>query len=122
MQEARPFLGTTSDFDKSFPTLKDAIIKFVESDFGNSPRQGVWSLRSNGPRMRCSNPRCQRGGYDFEYEVRLMTYTDAHEKEFRLSCPGDEGSPQGRRKGRECDYRLKGTITLQYKKPVVAAG
>ncbi len=115
MQDAKPFLGTTPDFDKAFPELKDAIINFVESDFGNDPKPGVWSLRRNGPRMRCRNPRCQRGDYDFEYEVRLMVLTNVQEKEIYLSCPGDEGSPKGRRKGRECDHRVKGTIKLQYK-------
>jgi hypothetical protein len=122
MRTSKPFLGETPDFDKAFPELKDAIIAVVESDFGNSPREVRWSLRNNGPKMRCSNPRCKRGGYDFEYEVRMMMYTKDRERAIRISCPGDEGSPMGRRVGRECDFLIKGTIKLQYKASHVAKG
>jgi hypothetical protein len=33
-----------------------------------------------------------------------------------ISCRGDEGTPKGRRMGRNCLMSMSGTITIQYKK------
>ena len=106
--------GSSSKFESEFPSLSDAVIQFTESDYGNSLKSGVWSLRNNGPVMACGNPKCKRGGYNLASEVRNMIYANMSEREIRLSCSGDEGSPKGRRVGRECMQRLKAKITLKF--------
>lgn len=115
LERSAGLFGTSTKFESEFPTIEDAIIRFTESDFGNDPKMGAWSLRSNGPVMSCGNPRCQRGGYNFANEVHNMIYADVSEREIRLSCNGDEGSPKGRKLGRECLQRLEGKITLKIK-------
>lgn len=115
LERASGLFGMSSKFESEFPTIDDAIIRFTESDFGNSPKTGVWSLRNSGPVMSCGNPRCQRGGYNLANEVQMMIYAGMSEREIRLSCNGDEGSPKGRRPGRECMQRLEAKITLKLK-------
>lgn len=105
--------GLSHKFESEFGSIDDAIIQFTESDYGNSSKSGVWSLRNNGPLMACGNPRCRRGGYNLATEVRNMIYAKISEREIRLSCNGDEGSPKGLRTGRECMRRLEATITLR---------
>jgi len=65
--------------------------------------------------MSCGNPICQRGGYNFANEAHNMNYAGMSEREIQLSCNGDEGSPKGRRLGRECLQRLEAKITLKFK-------
>lgn len=116
LDRSNRFFGLTSKFESAYPQLEDAIIRFTESDFGNDPKPGVWSLRSNGGQMRCSNPSCNRGGFEFDREVDMMLYADENERDIWLRCRGDEGSPKGRKIGRECLHSVKGTITLKLKK------
>ena len=113
LDRSNRFFGLTTKFESAYPQLEDAIIRFTESEFGNNPKPGVWSLRSNGGQMRYSNPRCNRGGFEFDREVDLMLYAGVSERELRLNCPGDEGSPKGRKIGRGCLHSIKGTITLK---------
>jgi hypothetical protein len=115
LERSSGLFGLSDRFEAEFPTIQDAIIRFTESDFGNSPKTGVWSLRNNGPVMSCGNPSCQRGGYNLANEVHNMIYAGMSEREIRLSCNGDEGSPKGRRLGRECLQRLEAKITLKFK-------
>ena len=115
LERPRGLFGSSDKFESEFPTIEDAVIRFTGSDFGNSPRTGVWSLRNNGPVMSCGNPRCQRGGYNLAGEVHNMIYAGTNEREIRLSCNGDEGSPKGRRPGRECLQRLEAKFTLKFK-------
>jgi hypothetical protein len=117
LDRSNRLLGLTDSFATAFPTLDDAIIRYTESDFGNDPRQGVWSLKHNGGQMRCGNPRCYRGGYELDREVSNMIYAGITEREIWLTCNGDEGSPKGRKKGQECLHSIKGTITLRMKQP-----
>ncbi len=113
LDRSNRWLGLTTKFESAYPQLEDAIIKFTESDFGNNPKSGVWSLRIEGGQMRCSNPRCNRGGYEFDREVNMMLYSGENTRDIWLNCRGDEGSPKGRNKGRECLHSVKGTITLR---------
>lgn len=109
-----PFFGTLSTFAKTYPEVHSAIVRFVESEFGSSPKDRIHSL-SDGPRVPCANPRCQRGGYDFQFQVEQMIRSKIEEQPIAVSCHGDEGSPAGRRPGRTCDMAIKGTIRITYK-------
>jgi hypothetical protein len=56
------FSRLTSKWEEAFPTLEDAIIDYIESDFGSEEHNGTVSLRRNGSILRCGNPLCFRGG------------------------------------------------------------
>jgi hypothetical protein len=115
-------LGGTSTFDKAFPDLAEALIQYYEIGDGiegsrGFPPPGTYTNphQVTEPRMRCSNKRCKRGGYDIEQEIRNMTYGKVTDREFILRCEGDEGSPGGRKKGNSCMNMLHVRLKLKYK-------
>lgn len=116
----RPFIGTRVSFGSAYPAVERAYVRFTETDFGTSPRERVHNL-ADGPRAACSNPSCERGGYDFEFQVMEMVRQGISTEAVEMSCRGDEGTPKGRRIGRDCPMSIKGTITIQYEKPTPLA-
>jgi hypothetical protein len=109
-------------FEEAFPELVEALIQYRESGdgirtFREDPASGTYTNphQVREPRMRCSNERCKRGGYDIEREIRNMIYGKVIEREFVLHCEGDEGSPKGRRKGQKCLNLLHVRLKLKYK-------
>lgn len=115
-ERGTPFFATPSTFAATFPTVERAVVRFTETDFGNDPHDRVHDL-AHGPRTACSNPRCYRGGYDFESQVRRMVEQVLESETVDMSCNGDEGTPEGRKKGQSCLMSIKGTITITYRKP-----
>ena len=93
----RVFVKFDSSFEAAFPTLESAVIAFTESDFMVKRRSGRWYFAEQGGLMACANPSCRRGGYEFDFLIRDMIRARQIEKEFKLHCRGDEGSPKGRR-------------------------
>jgi hypothetical protein len=119
-ERGTPFIGTLSSFASAYPTVERAYVRFTETDFGSNPRERVHNL-ADGPRSACSNPSCERGGYDFEFQVMEMVRQGIETEAVEISCRGDEGTPKGRRIGRDCLMSMKGTITIQYKKAAPSA-
>src|SRR3989344_7490102 len=102
MNRNRLFIGTPTTFEKAHPELEDAVIEWTHSDFGIKPSGKMKSsLKEIGGFIQCSNPLCQRGGFDIDIEI-LNPMLDEKEtmKKGILTCPGDEGSPKGRKIGR----------------------
>jgi hypothetical protein len=114
--QGRPFLGPRVSFASAYPTVTRAVVRFTETDFGNDPKTRLHDF-ADGPRATCGNPRCQRGGYDFGWLLSEMVREGLENKAVEMSCEGDEGSPKGKRKGAGCLMSMKGTITVDYKKP-----
>jgi len=122
MERKNHLFGYTDSFEKAFPQLEAALIEYRETG------DGVYENRSLGPDpskytnphqvqepvMRCSNPRCERGGYQIDREIMNMIYAKAWHREFAIRCPGDEGSPKGRVKGESCMNMLHVRLTLRY--------
>ena len=115
-----PFFGTRGSFASAYPTVERAYVRFTETDFGSNPRERVHNM-ADGPRATCSNSSCERGGYDFEFQVMEMIRQRIETEAVEISCRGDEGTPKGRRIGRNCLMSMSGTITIQYKKSVPPA-
>ena len=122
----RLLTGPPSTFEEALSVLEDATIQYYEVGKGTDYEIGApWpkpipfgsgrSLISIGGLMRCSTPHCNRGGFEIDREVFDMVRDGQVEGEFRSKCPGDEGSPQGRRKGRPCLNALTYRIKLVYK-------
>jgi len=108
-------------FDEVFPELEDVVVEFVESDFLLETRSGTWHLHWEGGLMPCGNPSCRRGGYEVDrIGIREMLRTGELQKEIKIYCGGDEGSPQGRRIGRRCQRSIEGTVTLRLKVPTAS--
>lgn len=127
MDRSNRFLvGLPTTFDEALPNLEDAVVEYYETgklgpygfDPLVGPRDGYGtplSVRSTGGLIRCSNPFCRRGGFEIDFDVHDMLSRKLVRKEFVKKCPGDEGSPKGRRIGRTCMNALHYRITLRYK-------
>ena len=116
-ERGQPFIGYLTSFHAAYPTVEGATVKFTETDFGTDPKVRYWDL-ADGARMPCGNPRCQRGGYNIEWLAREMISKRTESEEIKMSCNGDEGSPKGRRQGKNCLMFMEGTINVKYKKAV----
>lgn len=119
-ERGTPFIGTRTSFASAYPTVERASVRFTETDFGDNPGERVHDL-ADGPRAACSNPRCQRGGYDFELQFAEMVRKGIESVAVDMSCRGDEGTPKGRRRGQSCLMSMTGTINVKYTKPTVPA-
>lgn len=118
----RVFLGEPTTFEKAYPQLEDAVIEYEESGAGISEwskgKQKA-SLKQIGGLIRCSNPLCKRGGFEIDINIiGHMLRNNELIKEGILRCPGDEGSPKGRIRGRYCINHIKYKMTLNYKSQV----
>ncbi|OLB27930.1 MAG: hypothetical protein AUH05_23225 [Ktedonobacter sp. 13_2_20CM_53_11] len=116
------WFGSAKSFKESFPELHEALIEYYETGEGvdarlySGPKKYTKPLQVNEPLMRCSNPRCERGGYEIDREIRNIMLGQKTKAEFVLYCPGDEGTPKGRKKGDNCDNALHVRLTIKYKK------
>jgi hypothetical protein len=115
MDRSRRVFGKLTSFEEAFPTLEEVTVEFTEYDFLLEKRTGIWKFSWDGGLMPCGNPSCRRGGYELDDPVRSMVRTQAVEKEIKLHCRGDEGSPKGRKIGRRCQHHIEAKITLKYK-------
>jgi hypothetical protein len=116
----RPFAPLTS-FEKAFPTVESVTIASYEIgegvySFGDEQRNTFGRPQPlEAGLIRCSNPPCRRGGYEVEHSLQEMVLEKLTEKEFSKVCPGDEGSPKGRRRGNRCMNVLRYRLTVKYK-------
>lgn len=119
MGRSRRVFGRVTTFAEAFPTIESATISSYEVG------QGIYTLSTDESQRRTfgeglpfkeglirrSNPRCRRGGYEVDDSVYEMVREKSNEKIFERRCPGDEGSPKGRRRGDRCrnvpHYRLR---------------
>jgi hypothetical protein len=123
MDRSRRVFGNLTTFEKAFPTIEVATISSYEvgesvHTFGideSQRRTFGEGLRFREGLIRCSNPRCRRGGYEVDDSVYEMVREKSNEKIFERKCPGDEGSPKGRRPGRRCGNVLHYRLRLKYK-------
>lgn len=119
MDRSNRVFARSGTFESVFPDLEDAVVEYYETDLGR-PSPSTYnrrhSLKLLGGLIRCGNSLCHRGGYEVDWDVHDMRREGAAQKEFVKRCPGDEGSPKGRRHGRDCLRSLHYRITLKYKK------
>ena len=126
MDRSNRFFGAPVPFEEAFPALEDAFIEYYE--IGKGTNYEKWAPRPRKPRYRkpvslrtiggckpCSNTRCNGGGFEIDFNVNEMVRLEQTKREFHESCPGDEGSPKGRRIGPPCLNTLYYRITLKYK-------
>jgi hypothetical protein len=112
----RPFLGEYTTFAKAFPSVRD--VRICGEQFGDMDSEMQRHISSSGlnpaTTIRCSNRRCQQGGYQIEHLIRSMI--DQRQSQFSttIHCDGHEGTPKGRRKGGPCLNYAKLTITLTF--------
>jgi len=120
MDKIRPLLGTTSKFSEAYPEIDTAKITVNTDLFGSHERNKDYRLthfneRHMSSKIDCPNPMCKRGGVDIDSFLRSMVVQGKTELSEKISCNGDEGSPQGRRRGRRCDnfFEIRAEITYK---------
>lgn len=118
MDRSRRVFGSLRPFDDVFPDVANADVQYTESG-QFQPRVGAsgphfHSIRHGGL-IPCANPLCRRGGYEIDQVLSDMRRLRETERKGVLSCPGDEGSPKGRRIGRRCGNKIEYTLTVKYK-------
>ena len=110
-------------FEDDFPQLQDVQVEEYESrvptetDPQNFDRpytlKATWGL--HGGIRRCHNKLCERGGYHLRPKIQEMISGEITTRIFVLRCPGDHGSPKGRRRGPRCPNVLHCRLTLIHK-------
>lgn len=119
MKNSSSFLGYTLHFSEAFPKIKDIDITWTQDSgefyLADWQRVGRLGLRNICPQISCGNPRCKRGGFDLESRLQIMVSSNRTEESWALGCDGDEGSPQGMRRGQECMNNFKVTARISYK-------
>jgi len=120
-RSGRFFCTPVDSFEKAFPELESALIEYYETGDGvfalgpgHDPNSYSKPRQVREPLMRCSNPQCRRGGYEIDREISMMISERKEFEEFTMHCPGDEGSPKGRRPGKRCWNVLHVRLTLKY--------
>ena len=75
--------------EEAFPQLEEALIEYRETGDGVfekhpyiDPTVYTKPHQVREPLMRCSNPRCERGGYEIDREILNMTLSKAVHREF----------------------------------------
>jgi hypothetical protein len=131
MDRSRRVFGQLRSFDEVFPTIEDADVEYTETgsfpvnkpprarpilnrEFKPEPRRRFHSVKHGGL-LPCSNPSCRRRGYEIDLVLSEMRHAGETVKEGSLSCPGDEGSPKGKRIGNECPNSVRYKLTVKYK-------
>jgi len=120
MDRSNRFIAPPTAFEKAFPALIDACIESFETGCGLPMRafSAAYELRvklRSGGLISCSNPLCYRGGFEVDLDIHTTLARKLVTAEFMRACPGDEGSPEGRREGRRCVNILHYRITLEYR-------
>ena len=120
----RIFLELTPSFAKAFPTIEVATISSYEvgesvynfDDIDESQRRTFGEgMPFRDGLIPCRNPRCRRGGYEVDRRLHETVREKLTEKVFAEHCPGDEGSPKGRRRGDRCRNVLHYRLRIKYK-------
>jgi hypothetical protein len=111
----RPFLGTGDSFEKAYPTLTNAIMKYTESNINGDLKTSVYSAKEDGPTLRCS--KCNNE-YNMEYEIKSLLLSNETTREISFSCSGWEVKRSKHSNGIECVCSIQGTLELKMK-PVV---
>jgi hypothetical protein len=115
----RPF-ATPCAFLEAFPSVADAVVEYEErgcfsQGTSEETRGGRQSNNDILGSLLCHNPRCKRGGFELQNRIAGMVAQWRDEQEFSATCPGDDGSPQGRRRGVPCGNRFNVQVRLRYK-------
>jgi hypothetical protein len=124
----RVFWTKNRSFEDAYPTVEAADVEYTESgsfpdlrprwatarEFNSEPRRRYHSIRHDGGLIFCSNPRCRRGGYEIDRVLSAMRQAGETIREGSLPCPGDEGSPKGRRLGDKCRNSISYKLTVKY--------
>jgi hypothetical protein len=122
MATRRLLEGKPTSFSEAFPGIGDFRIEIDQDHWGfhSMPewrRKLIFTPDHPPPEeISCVNPRCQQGGlnlrsyiYDADQRAEAWVFEDT------VSCPGHEGSPQGRRVGRPCDVAWQ--VKMEFRKP-----
>jgi hypothetical protein len=98
------------------PSVLDLRVDVFVTESGTGPeeRLGRFTLDSLRETVPCTNPRCRRGGLSLRFSLDGMVRTRQQHGEFSKVCPGDEGSSQGRVRGKKCLNSFRAAVQITY--------
>lgn len=109
---------TPVPFDEAFPTVEEITVEYKENGYMLHPYQkssGTYTKETLVPKRDCNNISCKQGGFSIESVIRKMVLIKQTKLETAIGCKGHEGSPKGRRRGRDCMNHLELNILIKYK-------
>lgn len=95
----------------------DIAVSVVEIDLSGWERDysdHAYSLEDMPNHVMCINPLCSRGGLDIESLIRKAVSDRSSGFTLTKKCPGDEGSPKGRRPGKSCHHAFRVVCKIKY--------
>jgi hypothetical protein len=101
-----------------FSNVDSALVEYKEikrAATSIEPGKRDHEMSQHGTLIRCGNPRCKGGGYEMSSDLYSLVKDGKTEATGNRSCPGDEGPPKGRKRGRACGNSIKFKITAKYK-------
>ena len=103
-------------FEKAYPEVENISVNVKEAGY-MLKRENTFTLTKNNiyPNFSCSNISCKQGGISIERLIRDMIRNKETEINTQLGCKGHEGSPKGRRRGRDCMNHFEIQISIEYK-------
>ena len=114
----RPLFGEYTSFAKAYPQVREIRLEVEETGDMPRPQQcerhQVFGLHNLPSTIRCGNPRCRQGGFDITQRIYFLVEQHETLDSWEMHCPGQEGSPKGRRKGNPCCNHAKLRAELEY--------
>jgi hypothetical protein len=111
-----PVFGQRVPATEAYPTVKSLTVTIEEFGKGTSSDKIQLGLSGIEWYRDCSNPSCKRGGYTLGKILFEMTHNHEVDKVLtNVFCPGDEGTPKGRRRGPLCRNSANITVHIEYK-------
>ena len=108
--------ATKGNFVSEFPEITEFTMEVNDTDlFGwdGTYRKSIYTMDNPPPfTIPCSNSLCQRGGLDAYSMIRAALRSENNSHEETTKCPGDEGSPKGRRQGKFCHHGFEVKVTI----------
>ena len=117
-----PVFSKKVQFIEAFPDIKSIELKTKEKvrryifspDFKEYER--TYDLSNMpGEYLNCGSYDCKRGGYHIGSVIRTAYRNKDDNSSGVLKCPGDNGTPKGRRKGDPCGNSISYGLAIKYK-------
>jgi hypothetical protein len=114
MDRSNRVFSRLTTFDTAYPELQDVVVRYKQYMMGSPAGQGTdlpdhHSIRNYGGVIACTNPLCNKGGFEVDRDIPASDDGDKDAKPKLMMCSGHEkmGRGQTRRCGSWIRYKSK---------------